>query len=50
MIIHQDVEERQGGSGGHQTCQGVGGRKSHVFSKIITIKEFVGEVLKCLLK
>lgn len=39
--VYQDVEERQGGSGGHQTCQGSGGREGHVLCKITSIQEFV---------
>lgn len=36
----QDVEERQGGSGGYQTCQGPGGGEGHVLCKM-TSTEYV---------
>ncbi len=39
--VYQDVEERQGGSGGDQTCQGSGGREGHVLGKITSTEEFV---------
>ncbi len=41
MSVHQDVEERQGGSGSHQTCQGSGGREGHVLCKITHTQEVV---------
>lgn len=43
--VYQDVEERQGGSGGHQTCQGSGGREGHVLCKITSIQEFVRKLV-----
>lgn len=33
LPICQDVEERQGRSGGHQTCQSSGGGEGHVLCK-----------------
>lgn len=37
----QDVTERQGGSGGHQTCQSSGGGEGHVLCKMTSTEEFV---------
>ena len=41
LPFYQDAEERQGGSGGHQTRQGPGGRKGHVLCKNTSVDESV---------
>lgn len=48
--VHQDVAERQGGSGGHQTCQGPGGREGHVLCKMKAIQEFVRQLVEAYIK
>lgn len=39
--VHQDVTERQGGSGGHQTCQSSGGGEGHVLCKKTSTEVFM---------
>lgn len=41
ICVLQDVEERQGGSGGHQTCQSPGGGEGHVLCKSTSTEDFV---------
>lgn len=33
MLLWQDVEKGQGGSGGHKACQSAGGREGYVLGK-----------------
>lgn len=46
VSIYQDVEERQGGSGSYQACQGSGGGEGHVLCKMASSQEFARSLVE----